>query len=245
MADAASTVSELVRVATERIAASGSGSARLDAELLLGQTLGMDRTGHPRPPGRARRRRRAAGVRGRRRAPRARRAGRLHPRLPRVPRARLRDRLARADPATRDGAARRRRAGRGHHAPRGHPAAPRGAGAAGRGRRHGNRGDRDLPARGPAPPEDGRPGAGHRGRRLGGGPPAGARERRRARRGRPDGVRRRRPPAVPRRAAVRRGVREPPVRPDRRAAAPVARDRVRADAPRSTAGRTASTSCAA
>ncbi len=53
MADAASTVSELVRVATERIAASGSGSARLDAELLLGQTLGMDRTGilaHPDAP---------------------------------------------------------------------------------------------------------------------------------------------------------------------------------------------------
>ena len=53
MADAASTVSELVRAATERIAASGSGSARLDAELLLGQTLGMDRTGilaHPDAP---------------------------------------------------------------------------------------------------------------------------------------------------------------------------------------------------
>ena len=45
MADAAPTVAELVRVATERIAASGSGSARLDAELLLGQTLGIDRTG--------------------------------------------------------------------------------------------------------------------------------------------------------------------------------------------------------
>ena len=51
-------------------------------------------------------------------------------------------------------------------------------------------------------------------------PPAGARERRRARRRRPDGVRRRRPAPVPRRAAVRRGVRQPPVRPDRRAAAP-------------------------
>ena len=53
MADAASTVSELVRAATDRIAASGSGSARLDAELLLGQTLGMDRTGilaHPDAP---------------------------------------------------------------------------------------------------------------------------------------------------------------------------------------------------
>ena len=53
MADAAVTVSELVRVAAERIAASGSGSARLDAELLLGQTLGIDRTGvlaHPDAP---------------------------------------------------------------------------------------------------------------------------------------------------------------------------------------------------
>jgi release factor glutamine methyltransferase len=45
VADAAPTVAELVRVATERIAASGSGSARLDAELLLGQMLGMDRAG--------------------------------------------------------------------------------------------------------------------------------------------------------------------------------------------------------
>ena len=53
MADAAVTVSELVRVAAERIAASGSGSPRLDAELLLGQTLGIDRTGvlaHPDAP---------------------------------------------------------------------------------------------------------------------------------------------------------------------------------------------------
>ena len=99
MADAAVTVSELVRVAAERIAASGSGSARLDAELLLGQTLGIDRTGvlaHPDAPvgpGRA------PGVRGGGRAPRARRAGRVHPGLPRVPRARVRDGLARADPA--------------------------------------------------------------------------------------------------------------------------------------------------
>jgi release factor glutamine methyltransferase len=53
MADAAVTVSELVRVAAERISASGSGSARLDAELLLAQTLGIDRTGvlaHPDAP---------------------------------------------------------------------------------------------------------------------------------------------------------------------------------------------------
>ena len=116
MADAASTVSDLVRLATERIAASGSGSARLDAELLLGQTLGDGPDRHPRPPGRPRRGGRAPGVRGRRRAARAWRAGRLHPRLPGVPRARLRDRLARPDPASRDGAARRRRAGRGQRA---------------------------------------------------------------------------------------------------------------------------------
>ncbi len=53
MADAAVTVSELVRVAAEQIAASGSESARLDAELLLGQTLGIDRVGvlaHPDAP---------------------------------------------------------------------------------------------------------------------------------------------------------------------------------------------------
>jgi release factor glutamine methyltransferase len=50
MAEAVSTVAELVHDATRRIAASGSGSPRLDAELLLGQTLGLDRTGilaHP------------------------------------------------------------------------------------------------------------------------------------------------------------------------------------------------------
>jgi release factor glutamine methyltransferase len=54
MTDAAPvTVSELVRMGTERIAASGSSSARLDAELLLGQTLGIGRTGilaHPDTP---------------------------------------------------------------------------------------------------------------------------------------------------------------------------------------------------
>ena len=54
MTDAATvTVSDLVRMGTERIAASGSGSARLDAELLLGQTLGIGRTGilaHPDAP---------------------------------------------------------------------------------------------------------------------------------------------------------------------------------------------------
>ncbi|HEY4190248.1 MAG TPA: peptide chain release factor N(5)-glutamine methyltransferase [Candidatus Limnocylindrales bacterium] len=52
MPDAA-TVSELVQQGSDRIAASGSGSARLDAELLLGQTLGIDRTGilaHPDAP---------------------------------------------------------------------------------------------------------------------------------------------------------------------------------------------------
>lgn len=41
----ASTVAELLRHATERLTASGSGSPRLDAELLLGQALGVERTG--------------------------------------------------------------------------------------------------------------------------------------------------------------------------------------------------------
>jgi release factor glutamine methyltransferase len=45
MRDPAITVSELVRLATARLTASGSGSPRLDAELLLGQALGMDRLG--------------------------------------------------------------------------------------------------------------------------------------------------------------------------------------------------------
>ena len=39
------TVSELVRVATERLTAAGSESPRLDAELLLAQALGVERTG--------------------------------------------------------------------------------------------------------------------------------------------------------------------------------------------------------
>lgn len=48
--DGSYTISELVRLATARLAASGSGSARLDAELLLGNALGIDRIGvlaHP------------------------------------------------------------------------------------------------------------------------------------------------------------------------------------------------------
>ncbi len=45
MPDAAPTVAELVQRATERLAASGSTSARLDAELLMGVALGVDRTG--------------------------------------------------------------------------------------------------------------------------------------------------------------------------------------------------------
>jgi release factor glutamine methyltransferase len=47
------TVSELVRLAAERLSASGSTSPRLDAELLLGQALGVDRVGvlaHPDAP---------------------------------------------------------------------------------------------------------------------------------------------------------------------------------------------------
>ena len=50
MADAAGTVASLVRDAAARLTASGSGSPRLDAELLLGHVLGVDRTGviaHP------------------------------------------------------------------------------------------------------------------------------------------------------------------------------------------------------
>jgi release factor glutamine methyltransferase len=42
---AGATVSALVRDATERLAASGSGSPRLDAELLVGHAIGIDRTG--------------------------------------------------------------------------------------------------------------------------------------------------------------------------------------------------------
>jgi release factor glutamine methyltransferase len=47
------TVSTAIHRATERLEASGSGSARLDAELLLGQALGVDRVGvlaHPDAP---------------------------------------------------------------------------------------------------------------------------------------------------------------------------------------------------
>jgi len=44
-AGAAVTVSALVRDAVERLEASGSGSPRLDAELLVGHALGIDRTG--------------------------------------------------------------------------------------------------------------------------------------------------------------------------------------------------------
>ena len=44
MPDAAPTVAELVQHASERLAAAGSTSARLDAELLMGVALGVDRT---------------------------------------------------------------------------------------------------------------------------------------------------------------------------------------------------------
>jgi release factor glutamine methyltransferase len=47
------TVGELLREGTDRLRASGSGSARLDAELLVGHAVGMDRTGilaHPEAP---------------------------------------------------------------------------------------------------------------------------------------------------------------------------------------------------
>ena len=53
MPEAASTVAVLVRDAAARLAAAGSGSPRLDAELLLAQVLGVDRTGviaHPDAP---------------------------------------------------------------------------------------------------------------------------------------------------------------------------------------------------
>jgi len=45
MPDAQPTVAELVARATERLAASGSTSPRLDAELLMAAALGVDRTG--------------------------------------------------------------------------------------------------------------------------------------------------------------------------------------------------------
>src|SRR4051812_35822704 len=44
MPDAAPTVAELVRRATERLRSAGSSSARLDAELLMATALGVDRT---------------------------------------------------------------------------------------------------------------------------------------------------------------------------------------------------------
>ncbi len=53
MAEPAATVSSLVRDAAARLAASGASSPRLDAELLLAQVLGVDRTGviaHPDAP---------------------------------------------------------------------------------------------------------------------------------------------------------------------------------------------------
>jgi release factor glutamine methyltransferase len=53
MLDARLTVSELVRRATERLAAADIDSARLDAELLMGFALGVDRVGvlaHPDAP---------------------------------------------------------------------------------------------------------------------------------------------------------------------------------------------------
>ena len=45
MPDATPTVADLVARATERLVASGSASPRLDAELLMGAALGVDRTG--------------------------------------------------------------------------------------------------------------------------------------------------------------------------------------------------------
>ncbi len=53
MAGDAFTVTELLRLAAARLSASGSESPRLDAELLLGQALGVDRAGvlaHPDAP---------------------------------------------------------------------------------------------------------------------------------------------------------------------------------------------------
>ena len=45
MPPALRTVAELLRHATDRLTASGAGSPRLDAELLLAQALGVERTG--------------------------------------------------------------------------------------------------------------------------------------------------------------------------------------------------------
>ena len=243
VADAAPTVAELVRVATERIAASGSGSARLDAELLLGQTLGIDRTGilaHGDAPvgpdarqafevavERRERGEPVAYIRGFREFHGLAFATDARALIPR-PETELLVDAALAEIVARLTAT---------------PRGPRRAGAAGRRRRDGDRRDRDLAAGGAAPPEDGRPGARDRRRRLDGRPPARPRERRGPRRRRPDGVRRGRPAPVPRRAAVRGRVREPPVRAQRRPAAAVAGDRLRAARPRSTAAPTASTSC--
>ena len=104
--------------ATDRLAAAGSETPRLDAELLLGHAVGAGRTAvvaHPEAPvgadaaRRVPRRSRAAG---------GRRAGRLPARDQGVLRPRLRGRRARADPAARDRAPRRARRGRGHAAAR-------------------------------------------------------------------------------------------------------------------------------
>ena len=210
--------SELVRVATERIAASGSGSPRLDAELLLGQALGDGPDRHPRLPGRPRRRRtraqafEAAVARRERGEPVAYIRGfrEFHglafatdsrALIPR-PETELLVDAALAEVAARLAATPR-------------PPGRRRSGSSTSGRGPGRSRSRCS-----------RPCAGGRwttqvlviavdvsadalqlARENAVGP----------RRRRPDGVRRRGPPAVPRRAAVRRGVREPPVRPDRRA----------------------------
>lgn len=51
MSDPVPTVADLLRLAAERLAAAGSTSPRLDAELLLGQALGIDRVGVLANPG--------------------------------------------------------------------------------------------------------------------------------------------------------------------------------------------------
>ena len=43
------TIGELLRTGTTRLSASGSESARLDAELLLGWAVGAERTAWPLP----------------------------------------------------------------------------------------------------------------------------------------------------------------------------------------------------
>ena len=174
------TVRELLDAAVARLREAGSETARLDAELLLAHALDVDRTGvianwsAPVGDGAATRFNELLG------AARRGRAGRLHPRRQGVPRPGVRRRRAGADPATRDGAARRAH-GAGDRAPagRGAPAA-RIASDQGRRRRDRHRGGGREPRGGAQEAAHARGRRAHRHRRLRGRAAARKGERRRA-----------------------------------------------------------------